>query len=349
MKNWHEILVSPESTVLDTLSVIDRGAMQIALVVGPEGHLLGTVSDGDIRRGILRGIPMSDPVHRIMNQHPTVVTVGVSREEIRELMSRLEVRQIPVVDEQRRVVRLETWLDTIRHSPKNNPVVLMAGGSGQRLGALTAECPKPLLKVGNKPILQTIMESFIESGFRNFFISVNYYAEMIRNYFGDGSQWDVSIQYLHEDFPLGTAGALGLMPEAPAEPIIVMNGDILTKVDFEHLLSFHNQSLSWATMCIRDYQAQIPYGVVEIDENRLVGIREKPTQKYFVSAGIYVLDPAIIQLLPHQKRMDMPDLFHAVLNAGRTASVFPIREYWIDIGRVDDYEKANCDYAGVFG
>jgi len=348
LKNWREIRVNPQSTILETIKVIDKGAIQIALVTDAEDKLLGTVSDGDVRRGILKGLPMTEPVRLIMNQNPTVATSDATREELRDLMSELEVRQIPVVDAERRIIRIETWLNALLHSPKDNPVVLMAGGAGRRLGPLTAGCPKPLLKVGDKPILQTILEGFIECGFHNFYFSVNYRADMIKNYFGNGDKWGVQIQYLLESSPLGTAGALGLLPEKPTEPIIVMNGDILTKVDFEHLLNFHKENQSCATMCIRDYQTQVPYGVVEIDEHRLVAIHEKPIQQFFVSAGIYVLNPDIVEFLPSMGRMDMPELFHAVLHANRDTAVFPIREYWIDIGRVDDYEKANGDFETFF-
>ena len=349
MKNWREVLVQPESTILETIAVIDRGAMQIALVVDANGQLVGTVSDGDVRRGILKGVAMSDEVRLIMNKNPIAAGPDVSKEEMRELMGKWEIRQIPVVDANRKIIRIETWLETLRHAPKDNPVVLMAGGAGRRLGQLTEACPKPLLKVGDKPILQTILESFIEFGFHNFYFSVNYRADMIQSYFGNGEKWGVTIQYLCENEPMGTAGALRLLQNQAAEPIIVMNGDILTKVDYGHLLNFHKEAQSCATMCIRDYQTQIPYGVVEINEHRLVAIREKPVQQFFVSAGIYVFEPDIVKYLPQNGRVDMPELFQAVLDSRHETAVFPIREYWIDIGRADDYEKANGDYAGVFG
>ena len=349
MKSWHEVLVNPECSILDTIAIINRGALQIALVVDPDGRLLGTVSDGDVRRGILKGISMQDSVQLIMNHNPTVAGTNASSKHLLDMMETLELRQIPIVNTERKVIRIETWLDTIRRSSKSNPVLLMAGGAGKRLGNLTTCCPKPLLKVGDKPILQTILESFIECGFHDFYFSVNYRAEMIQNYFGNGDKWGVQIQYLQEESPLGTAGALSLLPDKPTQPMIVMNGDILTKVDFENLLAFHKQTRSCATMCIRDYQIQVPYGVVEIDEHRLVAIHEKPVQRFFVSAGIYVIEPDILSLFPKIGRMDMPELFQAVMRDNKETAVFPIREYWIDIGRVDDYEKANGDYAGVFG
>lgn len=349
MKSWTEVIIKPESSIFDAIAIINRGALQIGLVVDTEGRLMGTVSDGDVRRAILKGVSMQDSVQLIMNSNPTVADMNASSKELLGMMEMQELRQIPIVDKERKVIRIETWLDAIRHSPKSNPVLLMAGGVGKRLGNLTACCPKPMLKVGDKPILQTILESFAECGFQNFYLSVNYKAEMIRKHFGNGEKWGVRIRYLQEDSPLGTAGALALLPEAPTQPIIVMNGDILTKVDFENLLAFHKQTRASATMCIRDYQIQVPYGVVEIEDHRLVAIHEKPVQQYFVSAGIYVIEPDVLHLLAGIGRMDMPELFQAVMRENKNTSVFPIREYWIDIGRVDDYEKANGDYAGVFG
>jgi len=348
MKDWKDILIEPNISILQAIEIIDRGAVQITFVVDCNGRLLGTVSDGDVRRGILKGISMTDPVSLIMNQKPIVAGPDISKDKLREIMGKKEIRQIPIVDTSGKILRIETWLDTIRRSPKNNPVVLMAGGIGKRLGALTAGCPKPLLKVGDKPILQTILESFAEVGFHNFYLAVNYRADMIKAYFSNGERWGVQIQYLLENDPLGTAGALSLMPQKPTEPIIVMNGDILTKIDFEQLLGFHKETKSTATMCIRDYQIQVPYGVVEIEESRLVTIQEKPVHQCFVSAGIYVLDPDVLEWFPIKSKIDMPEVFHIVMGRNLPTSVFPIREYWIDIGHVDDYEKANGDYPGVF-
>lgn len=349
MKEWQKILVSPDTSILETIAIIDQGSMQIAFVADADGYLLGAVSDGDVRRAILKSIPMSERVRQIMNMNPVTTSKEVTRDQLRMMMSQAGIRQIPVVDAQNRILRIETWQDTLQPSRKTNPVILMAGGMGKRLGHLTASCPKPMLKVGDKPILQTILESFVECGFFNFFFSVNYHADMIMNHFGDGSQWDVKIQYLLEETPLGTAGALRLLPEKPAEPMIVMNGDILTKINFEQLLEFHHDGKSMATMCIRDFQTQVPYGVVDVDQHKLVSIREKPVHHFFVSAGIYVLNPEVIEFIPTDGRLDMPELFRIVIDAQAETAVFPIREYWIDIGRMDDFERANDDYAGVFG
>ena len=217
-------------------------------------------------------------------------------------------------------------------------------GSVPGLGPLTANQPKPLLKVGQKPILETIMENFIRHGFRKFYFSVNYLGEMIETHFGDGSRWGVRIEYLREQKRLGTAGALSLLPEKPDKPFFVMNGDILTNVDFAQLLHFHVHTGATATMCVRDYDFQVPYGVVRIEGERLARIEEKPVQRFFVNAGIYVLEPPALDLTPADTFFDMPQLFERIVECGQEAAVFPIREYWLDIGRGDDLQRARSEY-----
>jgi NDP-sugar pyrophosphorylase family protein len=228
-------------------------------------------------------------------------------------------------------------------------VVLMAGGMGRRLHPITCDCPKPLIQVGNKPILETILENFIAHGFRRFYISVNYKAEMIKKHFGDGGRWGVEIRYIDEEFALGTAGPLGCLPERSAAPIIVMNGDILTQVNFHQLLAFHAEHRSKATMCVREYDFQIPYGVINLQHHRLVDIEEKPVQRFFVNAGIYALEPEVISMIPKNKHCDMPGLFKEVLQQGYETAAFPVREYWMDVGRIDDLERAKLEYSEVFG
>jgi NDP-sugar pyrophosphorylase family protein len=224
----------------------------------------------------------------------------------------------------------------------------MAGGLGTRLGELTRDCPKPLLRVGNKPVLETILENCIEYAFKRFYISVNYKADMLKDYFGDGSRWGVDIRYIEEKKRLGTAGALGLLPEDPTVPLLVMNADVLTKINFKHLLEFHEEHRSVATMCVREYEFQVPYGVVKIDNHRLLDILEKPVHQFFVNAGIYVLNPEAVSMVPKNTYFDMPALFEKLLQDQAETAAFPVREYWLDIGRKDDLERANGDYAEVF-
>jgi NDP-sugar pyrophosphorylase family protein len=283
-----------------------------------------------------------------MQRDFTTASMDTSRETILALMKQKGIRQIPVIDEHGRIIDLKVLNDIIQPPMRDNLVVFMAGGLGTRLIPLTTDCPKPLLKVGDKPLLETILENFIEYGFCNFYISVNYKADMIKAYFQDGSRWGVSIHYVHENKMMGTAGALSLLPHRPEKPFIVMNADLLTTVNFQHLLDFHQNHKATATMCIRDYHFQCPYGVIKMEQQRLVGIDEKPSQRFFVNAGIYVLEPAVLNLIPHDTPIDMTNVFEKIIKQEYEAVVFPIREYWMDIGMVDDFERANGVYNEIF-
>jgi len=340
--------VAPVASIREAIRILDKSAMQIVLVVGKSNRLLGTVTDGDIRRGILKGMSLDEPVHRIMNQEPTVASIEESREIILAAMHRTRLRHIPLIDANRCVKGLELLDELIQSHNRENRVVLMAGGLGSRLHPLTDECPKPMLKVGNKPLLETILENFIEYGFCRFYISVNYMADIVKSHFGDGSNWGVDIDYLHEDQRLGTAGALSLLPEKPTESLLVMNGDLLTKVNFKQLLDFHSEHRACATMCVREYDFQVPYGVVKIDDHRIVSIDEKPVQRFFVNAGIYVLEPEALDLISQNTYFDMPTLFEKLIGLKKETTVFPIREYWLDIGHLADYNRANGEYQDIF-
>lgn len=348
MHNWKHSMVRETATIRDTIRTIDASAMQIALVVDDKSRLVGTVTDGDVRRAILRGADLEAAAESIMNPHPRTATINESRDSILLMMRQKQLHQIPILDLDGRLVGVEILDDLLQPANKDNPVVIMAGGLGSRLRPLTDECPKPMLRVGNKPILETILQNFVEYGFSQFYFSVNYRADMIKDHFGDGGTWGVQIRYLEEDRRLGTAGALSLLQPAPQLPLIVMNGDLLTKINFQHLLDFHAGHNAAATMCVREYEQQIPYGMVSIDGHRLMGIEEKPAQKFFVNAGIYVLNPDAFNYLPAGAAIDMPDLFNRVIGDGGQAAVFPLREYWLDIGRIDDLERARNEYEGKF-
>lgn len=348
MNSWQEVLVTSGKSIREAAQVLDRSSMQIALVVDEAQRLLGTITDGDIRRGILKGLSLEESVQRIMNPAPTVARIDDSRESMLALMQRKQLHHVPVVDQERRVVGLETLDALIQTRQRPNSVVLMAGGLGSRLRPLTDDCPKPMLKVGTKPLLETILDNFIEHGFRRFYISVNYMAQTVQSYFGDGSRWGVDISYLHETQQLGTAGALSLLPGKPIEPILVMNGDVLTKVNFSQLLEFHNSHRAQGTMCVREYDFQVPYGVVSITGHRLEAIEEKPVQRFFVNAGIYVLEPEALDFIPANTRFDMPSLFERLVELRQETVVFPIREYWLDIGQMADYDRANGEFPQLF-
>lgn len=344
MKNIDQLLISPTSSILEALHIIDEGQVQIALVTDSNQRLIGTVTDGDIRRGILRGVDLSSEVRLIMKMDPVTSREGDSKEIIFAKMKNYNLKQIPVIDRHGSIVRLDLLDEIIKYDRCNNWVVIMAGGLGSRLGELTRDTPKPLLKVGTKPILEVILENFITNGFHRFIISVNYKAEMIMDYFGDGLKWGIKILYLQENKRLGTAGALSLLPFTPENPIIVMNGDLLTKVNFQQLLDFHTDTKAKATMCVREYEFQVPYGVVKVNNHQLQSIEEKPLQRFFISGGIYVISPEVLQYIPEDTFYDMPSLFDELLKRNASTSAFPIREYWMDIGRVDDFERANTEY-----
>lgn len=348
MQDWRQILVNPSDSIFRTLEVIDRSSLQIALVVDENGNLLGTVTDGDIRRGILSGLSLDSEVAPIMNKNFSSCSVDDSREKVLAIMFNKSLHQLPVIDHNGRLVGIHTIDSLMASTAKENIVLLMAGGLGSRLKPLTDNCPKPLLRVGGKPILESIIESFIEQGFKKFYISINYKGEMIEGYFGNGSDWGVQISYIRENKRLGTAGSLKLLPETNNQPIIVMNADILTKVDFRNLLDFHASQKADATLCIREYQLEVPYGVVSIEGNKFIEIREKPKEIFYINGGLYVLNPDLINYIPENTYFDMPELFKLLANANHATAVYPIREYWMDIGHIDDYERANGEFQRVF-
>ncbi|MEN6348187.1 MAG: nucleotidyltransferase family protein [Syntrophomonas sp.] len=348
MNDWKQILVSPSDSIFRTLEIIDRSSMQIALVIDNNGCLLGTVTDGDVRRGLLKGLALESSVNQIMNKDFSFSRVHDPHEKVLAVMTNKSLHQLPVIDSNGCLVGIHTIDSLMAKTTRDNIVLLMAGGLGSRLNPLTENCPKPLLKVGGKPILESIIESFIEQGFQKFYISINYKGEMIEEYFENGANWGVQINYLREDKRLGTAGALGLLPEKGIQPLIVMNGDILTKVDFRNLLDFHlNQGVD-ATISVREYQLEVPYGIVSIVNDRFKGIEEKPKESFNINAGLYVINPEVVDYVPHDSYFDMPELFNVLAKENRATAVYPIREYWMDIGHMDDYERANGEYKKVF-
>lgn len=347
MKDFQKIQVAPLTSIRETIQLIDASAMQIALVV-QDGRLLGTVTDGDVRRGILKGVALDQPVNLIMNSKPSVCRSDDDRDAMLARMKLTGLHHMPVVDEAGQLVGLETLDELLATPVRDNLVILMAGGLGTRLRPLTEDCPKPMLKIGGRPILETILLNFIEYGFRRFLISVNYKSEMITQYFGDGSRWGVEIDYIHETKKLGTAGALGLLKQSPGSSFLVMNGDLLTKVNFNQLIDFHHTHNASATMCVREYDFQVPYGVVKIENHRIIGIDEKPIHRFFVNAGVYVLEPGVLSMIPADTSIDMPNLFEKLIEVKKETAVFPVREYWLDIGQLPDYDRANGDFLSVF-
>lgn len=344
MKNFRNVIVTPRTLLREAIARIDSTGLQLALVLHDDGRLAGMLSDGDVRRAILRSCDLTTPVADLMNLHPVTAHVSTSSRELLALMRRRGLHHIPLLDDEHKVVDLATLDALTGVTERPNWVVLMAGGLGTRLRPLTEKCPKPMLHVGGKPILENIMESFVEQGFRQFFLSVNYLAEAIKGYFGDGSRHGVEIRYLQESKRLGTAGALSLLPDRPTDPLMVMNGDLLTRVRFDQMLRFHEDHAAMATMAVREYDFQVPYGVVNIDGTSITSIDEKPVHRFFVNAGIYTLAPESLERIPADMFFDMPTLFEKLQADGQTTSAYPLREYWLDVGRLDEFERAQSEW-----
>ncbi len=342
MSDWRKILIEPTESLERAIQILHDGGCRIVLVVDECDKLLGTVTDGDIRRALINQLTMESEVSLIMNDQPITVGKEFSRQETLSLMSSKGLMHMPIVDNDGILLGLETLQHMMDRSSYENPVFLMAGGFGTRLYPLTKDTPKPLLHVGDKPILEIIILQFVDAGFHNFFISVHFKSEMIQEYFGDGSKWGVSIKYICEASPLGTAGSLGLLPDdLPNLPIVIMNGDLLTKVNFEHLLDFHNNNNGVATMCVREYDFQVPYGVIETECHSILSITEKPVHSFFVNAGIYVIDLQLVDQVDGKGYLDMTSLLEQCIKSGLQVKSFPIHEYWLDIGRLEEFEKAN--------
>ena len=348
MKNIEDIIVKESTSILEVLQIIDKSSKQLAIVVDDNKKLLGTISDGDIRRALLQNISLNDDVKKIYFKTPTVANVNDSKEDIINICRIKKIHQIPVVDNNGNLIGLEILDELISKERKTNKVVLMVGGLGTRLRPLTENTPKPMLKVGDKPILQTIVEKFAEYGYTNIVMCVNYKSHVIQDFFGNGSKFGINIEYIFEKQRMGTAGALSLLKEKPTEPFFVMNGDLLTNVNFEHLDDYHSANNSLGTMCVREYDFQVPYGVVNVQDGKILSIEEKPTHKFFVSAGIYMLSPEVLEYIPENEFYDMPTLFEKMIATKQNVISFPLREYWLDIGRMEEFEKANDEYHEVF-
>ena len=349
MKDWSKVTLKTSDSLKTAIKVIHVGQLQIALVVDNNGGLLGTVTDSDIRHALIKHHGMDCLVEEVMNKSPTTALSSDTPDLIMAKMKNGNLLHMPIIDENGILVGLETFIHLTYDKKYDNPVLIMAGGFGTRLHPLTEETPKPLLDVGNRSILETILVRFIKAGFHNFFISTHYKAEKIKEHFGDGSAWGVKIEYVNEEKPLGTAGSIGLLPKnLPKLPVLVMNGDVLTKVNFEHLLSFHAEQKGVATMCIREYDVQIPFGVVNIEKQQAKSIVEKPIKKFFVNAGIYVLEPELVNTVNPNTPIDMPNLLEKQIKNGKSVSIFPIHEYWLDVGRVKEYESAHESFNNGF-
>lgn len=349
MKSIDICCVLPDCTVRQALQQIEKASTGIALIVDAGRFLLGTMTDGDARRAILNGLSLDDAVAEILTRKstssaakPLTVPIGTPPEKIRRLMQERVIRHVPVVDDEGRVVELITLEELVPKDHLPMQAVIMAGGFGKRLHPLTENLPKPMLPVGGKPLMELIVNQLKDSGIDTVNVTTHFEPEKIKSHFGDGSSFGVQMNYVSEETPLGTAGALSLMDEKGA-PLLVINGDILTQVDFRAMRTFHREHHADITVGVRQYDFQVPYGVIESDGAMVTGVQEKPTLNFFVNAGIYLLEPTVHDYIPQGQRFDMTDLIKALIKQGRPVANFPIVEYWLDIGQHEDYVRAQED------
>lgn len=341
---WRTCLLPVASTLQQAIQRLDVSGLQIVIAVDDDDRIAGTITDGDIRRALLRGVNLGDSVTSIVNTTPLVARPNLSRDAVHKIMLAKKVHQLPVVDEDNRVIGLHVWDDLVIETSRPNLMVVMAGGRGIRLHPHTENCPKPLLAVGGKPMLEHIIERANSDGFDKFVIAVHYLGHMIEEHFGDGSRWNVQIDYVREQSPLGTGGALSLMTR-PEQSFVVTNGDVLTDVRYSDILSFHGRHDAGATMAVQSHEWQHPFGVVHTDGVDITGFEEKPVFRNHVNAGIYVLEPDALEALAPNEACDMPTLFARLQAAGRRTIVYPMHEPWLDVGRPADLERARTIHA----
>ena len=329
------------------ISTIEQGGLKIALILNRENILVGTINDGDIRRALLNGYNLDSPITEIIKKNCVKATLDCSKRNISKMMKENAITQIPIVTETNELIGLQISEDLLPNSIEcyvPNYALLMAGGRGKRLMPITNDCPKPLLPINGKPILEIILEQCIDSGIRNFYISVHYLAEKIINYFGDGSKWNVKIDYIEENKPLGTAGSLRLLPKDFIDPIIIINGDVLTKTNFQDVLKYHSINSADITICAREHKLESPFGVIEVDGISFRSMIEKPSIKQLVNAGIYVVNSSVLEFIKSEEYLDMPELISSCKKNSRNIIVYPIHEFWLDIGKPESLDQAHFEW-----
>lgn len=337
---WRQTLLHGDATIKDAINVLNVSGLRIVLAVDENEKLLGTISDGDIRRGLLKGLQLENSLAAIWNHEAIVVPENMSTEMVKELMLVNKIQQIPIVDENQRLIGLHLWDEFVYPASRENIFVIMAGGRGTRLGTQTENCPKPLLLVAGRPILEHIINRAQAEGFTHFVIAINYLGYMIEEYFGDGRKMGVKIDYLREEKPLGTAGALTLFEELPNLPIVVTNGDVITEIRYAAILDFHEKQGAAATMAVRSHEWQNPFGVVQIQGVEIISYDEKPIYRSNVNAGVYVLDPAVLKFIPKSEAFDMPSLLEIAGKNSERIVAYPVHEQWLDVGRPKDLQQA---------
>ena len=340
--------IGASSTIKETMKVIDKNLTGGALVVNENNELVGTITDGDIRRAMLKELSINDSIESTYFKNFKFVTEEHSKKKAKEYMLSNNIRQIPVIDKDKKLIDLYFLDDILSYDKKDNYVFILAGGLGTRLRPLTETVPKPMLLIGNKPILELIIEQFKEYGFNNFIISLNYKGKIIEDYFEDGKKFGVNIEYIRETKKLGTAGSIALVKEKFIKPFIVINGDILTGIDFEKFLNHHIKNKFSITVGVRNYEVNVPYGVLVTNNMLIESLKEKPTYKFNINGGVYVVNPEITKYIHENEVYNMTDLIEDSINNKCKTGIYEINEYWKDIGQIDDYRKANTDVERFF-
>lgn len=338
---WRRAILPVQASIEQAIRNLDQVAIKIVLIVNESGELEGTISDGDIRRGLLKGLDLNSPITNVIHRNALVVPPEMGREMVMQLMVANKIQQIPVVNEHRHVVGVHLWDEITTPPSRSNLMVIMAGGMGTRLRPHTENCPKPLLSVAGKPMLEHIIERAKLEGFSNFVLAIHYLGHMIEDYFGDGERLQVRIDYLREQSPLGTAGALGLLNPRPQAPFVVTNGDVITDIRYGELLDFHIRHNAAATMAVRVHEWQHPFGVVQTQGVDIVGFEEKPVARSHINAGVYVLEPDALSALSADVHCDMPTLFERLQAKTMRTVAYPMHEPWLDVGRPDDLQSAH--------
>lgn len=344
--NKYTILI--DQNIEEAIKLLTDNKIKILVVLDSNKYVLGTITDGDIRRGFIKKYTMNTTVDNIINTNPITCSNEDKDEIILNIMNINKIQQIPIVDSDKKLIKVVTYFELLENKNLSNKVIIMAGGLGKRLRPLTNDIPKPMLKLGDKPILEIIIDGLSKHGLTDIYLSVNYKAEIIKDYFGDGSKFGVSIKYIEEDKKLGTAGALGLMNEIPNESFLVMNSDLLTSVNYTSLFNEHKNNNSSATMCVKSYNIEIPYGVIGIENNEIISIDEKPKHNFYINTGIYVLEPEVFKYIQDNSFLDMPDLFKKCILGNKKTNSYLLKEYWKDIGQHNDFEEAQVDYFKFF-
>jgi len=344
MVDLQRTCVSPQTSMLQVMARINESEHGIALVVDERGRLLDTITDGDMRRAILAGADLSQPVSKLQSRRtgpPTTAPVGTPKSELIQVMRAKSIRQIPLLDKSGVVSDLAVLDHLVEEALPEPAAVVMAGGFGKRMMPLTANVPKPMLPVGERPIVERTIENLKSAGIRRVYMATHYRAEVLTEHFGNGEQFGVEMNYVDEEVPLGTAGALSRL-QGNRDVLLVVNGDIVTDLNYRSLLRFHREHEAEMTVGVRQYEFHVPYGVVSTAEARVTGITEKPTQRMFVNAGIYLIEPHVCALVPAGKKFDMTDLIEKMIAEKRRVCAFPISEYWVDIGQQEEYARAQA-------